>query len=109
MSVADQGPGGGTGTALQADPTDILRAAAKLTTAGETLRGRAPDLLEQPDAGVSSHEVATALAALSQAVDGLGAELLSAAEATRTSAQDLAGTDQAVGTSMHEQGGGLGR
>lgn len=77
---------------------DELRASARSLRAG---RG---DLAARPDAGRSSDEVATALAALAGAVDGLAGQLDDVAAATVSAHGDLTGTDHAVGGALQPVG-----
>lgn len=92
---------------LAVEPPDLLRAAEILEAAATSLTGAAPGLQQRPDAGASSDEVATALAALAQAVTGVAGHITSIAEVTRGSAADFSGTDHAVGQTWQQRRTGL--
>lgn len=91
---------------LEVDSAALLRAAGTLDEAGDTLATAAPGLRRRPDAGASTDEVATALAALTGAVAGMADHVGSLADTVRASAADFDGTDQAVGGAMDQRRGG---
>lgn len=95
------------GPGLQVDPAALDSAAGILEGTGTALTDGAPALRTRPDAGVSTDEVATALAALAEAVAAVAGEVASTAESLRTSAADVRTTDQAVATSTQQRGRGL--
>lgn len=90
---------------LEVDSADLLRAAGTLDVAAGELAAAAPRLRDRPDAGVSTDEVATALAALAGAVAGMADHVGSIGEAVRSAAADFAGTDQAVRGAMQQRHG----
>lgn len=94
---------GGPGGTLQVDPAALESAAETLGTAGGDLAGGAPALRTRPDAGVSTDEVATALAFLAEAVAAVAEEVRSTAESLRTTAADVRATDQAAAASSQQR------
>lgn len=94
--------GGPAGT-LQVDPAALESAAAILGTTGGDLTDGAPALRTRPDAGVSTDEVATALASLAEVVAAVGEEVGSMAESLRTTAADVRATDQAAAASSQQR------
>lgn len=100
--------GGPAGT-LQVDPAALESAAGILDTTGGDLADGAPALRTRPDAGVSTDEVATALATLAEAVAAVAEEVGSTAESLRTTAADVRTTDQASAASSQQRGQALAR
>jgi len=98
--------GGPAGT-LQVDPAALESAAGILESTGSHLADGAPGLRTRPDAGVSSNEVATALASLAEAVAAVADEIASTAESVRTTAADVRATDQAAAASSQQRARGL--
>jgi ABC-type transporter Mla subunit MlaD len=96
-------------TTLQADPAALESAAGIFETTAGDLSDAAPGLRVRPDAGVSSGEVATALATLAEAVAAVGGELAATAESLSTTAADLRATDQASAASSRQRGQALAR
>ena len=81
---------------IDVDREALIRAAEILEGRADSLDAEGPTLRQQPDAGASSHEVATAMAAFAGAVSGLGQHLRSVADVTRGAAEDFTVTDQGV-------------
>ncbi|MDT0184493.1 hypothetical protein Q9S36_30320 [Microbacterium sp. ARD31] len=98
---------GGSAAGLQVDPAALDSAAGILDSTGTALADGAPSLRTRPDAGVSTDEVGTALAALAEAVAAVAGEVSATAESLRTTAADVRATDQAVATSTQQRGAGL--
>ncbi|MCK9823340.1 hypothetical protein NOCD_07615 [Nocardioides cavernae] len=98
-SPSTGGPAGG----LQVDPAALESAAGILEATGTELADGAPGLRTRPDLGVSTDEVATALAALAEAVAAVATEVGSTAESLRTTAADVRATDQAVAASSQQR------
>ena len=98
-SPSTGGPAGG----LQVDPADLESAAGLLEGAGSALADRAPTVRTRPDAGVSTDELATALASLAEAVAAVSGEVGSTAESLRTTAADMRATDQSVAGSSQQR------
>jgi hypothetical protein len=98
---------GGPAAGLQVDPAALRSAAGILEGAGSDLAAAAPTLRTRPDAGVSTDEVATALAALAEAVAAVAGEAGSVAGSLRTTAADVGATDQAVAASSQHRGRAL--
>ncbi len=96
-----------SGSDLGVDPAQLTAAADILESAAGSLTDSAPTLRRRPDAGASSDEVATALAALAEAVTGIAAVVGGSADGARTSAADNNATDQAVHGSMTQRGRSL--
>lgn len=94
---------GGPAGELRLDPAALSSAADILESTAGALLGAAPGLRARPDAGVSSDEVASALAALAEAVAAMSAEVASTAESVRTTAADVDATDQASGASSQRR------
>lgn len=85
------------------DPAALESAAGILEGTGTELTDAAPRLRTRPDAGVSTDEVTTALAALAEAVAAVATEVASTAESLRTTAADARATDQAVAASSQQR------
>lgn len=98
--------GGPAGT-LQVDPAALESVAGILETTGADLADGAPALRTRPDAGVSTDEVAIALASLAEAVAAVAKEVGSTAESVRTTAADVRSTDQASAASSQRRAGAL--
>jgi hypothetical protein len=89
---------------LQVDPGALDSAAAILENTGTDLAEAAPGMRTRPDAGVSTDEVATALASLAEVVAAVAEEVGSMAESVRTTAADVRATDQASAASSQQRG-----
>ncbi len=96
------------GPGLQVDPAALDSAAVILEGTGSDLTAAAPGLRIKPDAGVSSDELGTALAALAEAVTAVAGEVSATAESLRTTAADVRATDQAVAASHQQRQGAMG-
>lgn len=96
MTLGGTDSGGGT---IEVPP-GLAAVGGELRTSSGALRDGHGDLATRPDAGRSSDEVATALAALAGAVDGLAGELDDLAAAATTARDGLTGTDTAVGGTL---------
>lgn len=94
---------------IEVHSEDLQRIVSVLDGPGRTLFGHASDLATAPDAGSSSDEVGSALGSLSAAVAGLAQHIGSLAESTAAASSDFTGTDGAVGGTLQQPLGGLGR
>ena len=83
-------------------PPGLAGVGDELRTSSGSLRDGHGDLATRPDAGRSSDEVATALAALAGAVDGLAGQLDDLAAATVAARGDLTGADTSVGATFRQ-------
>lgn len=90
---------------LSVDQADLRHAASILRSAATSLADAAPDLRARPDAGASTDELATALAALAEAVSGVGGHLRSLAGVTDGNADDFTATDQSVASAWRQRRG----
>ena len=86
------------------DPAALESAAGILEDAGSDLADGAPTLRIRPDAGVSTDEVATALASLAEAVAAVAGVVGSTAESLHTTAAEVRATDQSVAASSQQRG-----
>lgn len=104
--MSTPGTGGSAGT-LQVDPAALDSSAGLLEATGGDLAEGARSLRTRPDAGVSTDEVATALASLAEAVAAVAEEVGATAGSLRTTAADVRATDQASATSSQQRGRAL--
>jgi ABC-type transporter Mla subunit MlaD len=93
---------------LEVHPADLQQIVDILDDAGSSVFGQASSLEATPDAGASSDEVATALAALSSAVAGVAQHIGTLADNTEGTSSDFTGTDQAIGGAMQQRRAELG-